>query len=183
MTEPHAHQTATAEAAHSHVGRYLMVWAALMVLTATTWGLSTVHIPGGAGVAVALGIAGLKASLVALFFMHLYDQRGPNRLVFVTSLVFVTLQESNEIAAIDLKTQAVEWKMAVGRQPAGIWTTPDDRYLIVGMTGDDYAEVIDWRELLEIGSWDKARAAKKLRVEGKDYEVRDGDVLEIRFNV
>ena len=45
------------------------------------------------------------------------------------------------------------------------------------------AEVIDWRELLEIGSWDKARAAKKLRVEGKDYEVRDGDVLEIRFNV
>ena len=28
-----------------------------------------------------------------------------------------------------------------------------------------------------------ARAAKKLRVEGKDYEVRDGDVLEIRFNV
>ena len=46
-----------------------------------------------------------------------------------------------------------------------------------------HAEVIDWRELLEIGSWDKARAAKKLRVEGKDYEVQDGDVLEIRFNV
>src|SRR5258706_487933 len=45
------------------------------------------------------------------------------------------------------------------------------------------AEVIDWRELLEIGSWEKARALKKLRVEGKDYEVRDGDVLEIRFNV
>ena len=45
------------------------------------------------------------------------------------------------------------------------------------------AEVIDWAELLEIGSWNKARAEKKLRVEGKDYEVRDGDVLEIRFNV
>jgi ribosome-binding ATPase len=45
------------------------------------------------------------------------------------------------------------------------------------------AEVIDWRELLEIGSWSKARAAAKLRVEGKDYEVQDGDVLEIRFNV
>ena len=29
----------------------------------------------------------------------------------------------------------------------------------------------------------KARAAKKLRVEGKEYEVQDGDVLEIRFNV
>jgi len=45
------------------------------------------------------------------------------------------------------------------------------------------AEVIDWEELLEIGSWSKAREAGKLRIEGKDYEVRDGDVLEIRFNV
>jgi GTP-binding protein YchF len=45
------------------------------------------------------------------------------------------------------------------------------------------AEVIDWRELLEIGSWAKAKDAGKLRVEGKDYEVVDGDVLEIRFNV
>jgi ribosome-binding ATPase len=45
------------------------------------------------------------------------------------------------------------------------------------------AEVIDWRDLLEIGSWSKARTEGKLRVEGKDYEVQDGDVLEIRFNV
>src|SRR5215475_2213688 len=45
------------------------------------------------------------------------------------------------------------------------------------------AEVIDWKELLEIGSRSKAREAGKLRVEGKDYVVRDGDVLEIRFNV
>ena len=45
------------------------------------------------------------------------------------------------------------------------------------------AEVIRWDELLEIGSWAKAREVGKLRVEGKDYEVRDGDVLEIRFNV
>ena len=43
--------------------------------------------------------------------------------------------------------------------------------------------MIDWQELLEIGSWAKAREPKKLRVEGKDYEVQDGDVLEIRFNV
>ncbi len=33
------------------------------------------------------------------------------------------------------------------------------------------------------GSWSKARDAGKLRVEGKEYEVVDGDVLEIRFNV
>ena len=116
MTEPHPHQTATADAAHSHLGRYLTVWAALMVLTATTWGLSTVHIPGGAGVAVALGIAGLKASLVALFFMHLYDQRGPNRLVFVTSLVFVTL-----LVLLTLLDSATRFPLA---NPPDAETTP-----------------------------------------------------------
>ncbi|MET0663963.1 MAG: redox-regulated ATPase YchF [Acidimicrobiales bacterium] len=45
------------------------------------------------------------------------------------------------------------------------------------------AEAIDWQELLDIGSWSKARDVGKLRIEGKDYEVRDGDVLEFRFNV
>jgi GTP-binding protein YchF len=45
------------------------------------------------------------------------------------------------------------------------------------------AEVIHWDELVEIGSWPKAREVGKLRVEGKDYQVADGDVMEIRFNV
>jgi len=45
------------------------------------------------------------------------------------------------------------------------------------------AEVIRWDELLEIGSWAKAKELGRLRVEGKEYEVVDGDVLEIRFNV
>lgn len=76
---------------HSHVGRYVVVWAALLVLTFGTWGLSRFHIPGAWGVAVALGIATAKGALVALFFMHLWDQTGANRLVFLTSLVFVAL--------------------------------------------------------------------------------------------
>jgi GTP-binding protein YchF len=45
------------------------------------------------------------------------------------------------------------------------------------------AEVIEWRELLEVGSWAGARDLGRLRIEGKEYEVADGDVLEIRFNV
>jgi len=45
------------------------------------------------------------------------------------------------------------------------------------------AEVIRWDTLLELGSWAAARDAGTLRIEGKDYEVADGDVLEIRFNV
>jgi ribosome-binding ATPase len=45
------------------------------------------------------------------------------------------------------------------------------------------AEVIQWDELLEIGSWTKARELGKIRVEGKDYVAHDGDVMEFRFNV
>lgn len=45
------------------------------------------------------------------------------------------------------------------------------------------AEVIHWDELLECGSWAAARDVGKLRAEGKDYIVADGDVMEIRFNV
>ena len=45
------------------------------------------------------------------------------------------------------------------------------------------AEVIRWDELLSIGSWSRAKEQGKLRIEGKEYEVADGDVLEIRFNV
>ena len=45
------------------------------------------------------------------------------------------------------------------------------------------AEVIHYDELLEIGSWNAAKGLGKIRLEGKEYEVLDGDVLEIRFNV
>lgn len=45
------------------------------------------------------------------------------------------------------------------------------------------AEVIGWKELVEAGSWAKAKALGMLRLEGKEYLVADGDVLEIRFNV
>lgn len=45
------------------------------------------------------------------------------------------------------------------------------------------AEAIDWEELLDLGSWAKAREVGKLRVEGKDYRPVDGDVMEFRFNV
>ena len=45
------------------------------------------------------------------------------------------------------------------------------------------AEVIRWDDLLEVGSWSKARDAGILRVEGKEYVAEDGDVMEFRFNV
>ena len=45
------------------------------------------------------------------------------------------------------------------------------------------AEVIGHQDLLTLGSWGAAREAGKLRLEGKDYEMCDGDVVEFRFNV
>ena len=42
---------------------------------------------------------------------------------------------------------------------------------------------IGGQQFINIGSWNRAKELGKLRVEGKEYEVQDGDVLEIRFNV
>lgn len=73
--------------------------------------------------------------------------RTPSHMAFSSDsqFVFVTLQESDEIAAIRLADQSVQWKMKVGRLPAGIWMTPDEKHLLVGVMGEDYVEVIDWR--------------------------------------
>jgi cytochrome c oxidase subunit 4 len=76
---------------HSHMPIYLAVWVGLLVLTVLTYVLARVHLPGPWAVTVALLIAVCKGTLVALFFMHLWYQAGANRLVFLTSLVFVAL--------------------------------------------------------------------------------------------
>ena len=45
------------------------------------------------------------------------------------------------------------------------------------------AEVVGWEDLVELGSEARCREVGKLRVEGKDYVIRDGDVVNFRFNV
>jgi GTP-binding protein YchF len=45
------------------------------------------------------------------------------------------------------------------------------------------AEVVGWEELLELGSTAEAKRQGKLRSEGKSYQVQDGDVIEVLFNV
>ncbi|SAL62302.1 YVTN beta-propeller repeat-containing protein [Caballeronia terrestris] len=71
----------------------------------------------------------------------------PSHIAFTTDsqTAFISLQVSGEIAAIDLPTQTVKWKMKVGKVPAGLWMTPGDKYMLVGMTGADYVAVVDWR--------------------------------------
>ena len=45
------------------------------------------------------------------------------------------------------------------------------------------AEVVSYRDLIAAGSLPAARAAGKVRIEGRDYVMQDGDVVEFRFNV
>lgn len=45
------------------------------------------------------------------------------------------------------------------------------------------AEIVDWQTLLECGSYNAAKEKGKVRSEGKDYVIKDGDVVLFRFNV
>ena len=45
------------------------------------------------------------------------------------------------------------------------------------------AEVVSYEDFVALGGEAGARTAGKLRSEGKDYKVKDGDILHIRFNV
>ena len=72
--------------------RYLLVFAALLVLTVATVAVSALQLSPTAGIAVGLTIAFAKATLVALFFMHLLHER---RIVYIslafTAIFFVAL--------------------------------------------------------------------------------------------
>jgi YVTN family beta-propeller protein len=77
--------------------------------------------------------------------------------------VFVTLQESDEVAAIDVERQEVVWKLPTGRQPSGIVVTPDDRHLLVGVMGEDHVQVIDWRARKTVGRIVTGKGAHNFR--------------------
>ena len=70
----HTAAQSTSHGAHdirAHVRTYLMIFGTLMVLTIVTVAVSYLHLPHTEAVIVALAIATTKASLVAMFFMHL----------------------------------------------------------------------------------------------------------------
>ena len=71
------------------------------------------------------------------------------------------------------------WAVRVGAkapEAAGVIHTDLERGFI-------RAEVVSYDELVAAGSMDAAKAAGKVRVEGKDYVVREGDILHVRFSV
>jgi len=71
------------------------------------------------------------------------------------------------------------------------WTIPDGSTAVDAAAaihtdlarGFIRAEVVHWQDLVELGSMAEARKHGKLRSEGKQYQVRDGDCLEVLFNV
>jgi GTP-binding protein YchF len=65
---------------------------------------------------------------------------------------------------------------ATAPQAAGVIHTDFERGFIK-------AEVIWWEDFVNLGSEAKCREAGKLAIEGRDYVVRDGDVMHFRFNV
>ena len=68
-------------------GRYFLIWGILLAFTALTVATGRTDL-GSANLPIALTIATVKASLVVLFFMHLSESQGANRLVFVVSVLF-----------------------------------------------------------------------------------------------
>ena len=84
---------------HPSASRYLVCWLALALLTGLTFALSTVEL-GRWSLVLALVIAVTKATIVALFFMHLWDHRGASRLVLVTAVLFVAVLASLVVADV-----------------------------------------------------------------------------------
>jgi len=77
------------------------------------------------------------------------------------------------------KTEIRAWTTKRGArapQAAGVIHTDFEKGFIK-------AEVIWWEDLVKLGSEAKCRDAGKLAIEGKDYVMRDGDVVHFRFNV
>lgn len=88
------------EREHEHSALlYFIVWALLGIFTLLTYWTGRMHL-GTWALPLALIIAVTKSTLVVLFFMHLYDQPGANRLVILTSFLFVALIISLTVADV-----------------------------------------------------------------------------------
>ncbi len=60
-----------------------------------------------------------------------------------STTAYVTMQDSNELIAVDLATQTIRWRTATGDTPADVIMTVDDRHVLVGLTGGDAVQVFD----------------------------------------
>ena len=119
-------------------------------------------------------VAGLDAADAAeLLSSYGQEESGLQQLVHVG---FATLGLQTFLTAGPKEARA--WTIHIGDtapKAAGVIHTDFERGFIK-------AEVISFDELMEAGSVAAARTAGRARMEGKDYVIRDGDVVEFRFN-
>ena len=60
-----------------------------------------------------------------------------------STTVYSTMQDSNELIALDLATQTIKWRTPTGSIPADVYGSADDKLILVGLTGSDSVEVYD----------------------------------------
>jgi GTP-binding protein YchF len=95
------------------------------------------------------------------------------------------------LARVGFTTLGLQTYLTAGPKEARAWTIHkgDTAPAAAGVIHTDFqkgfikAEVISFDDLVAAGSMNEARAKGKVRMEGKEYIMRDGDVVEFRFNV
>ena len=92
----------------------------------------------------------------------------PSHLTFdgESRTVFVTLQQSGRVVALDLQTQMIKWNGEVGKAPAGIVMLPDDKRLLVALTGEESIVTVDPKDGAIIGRLQTGKAAHNFRAKG-----------------
>ncbi|MET8677560.1 redox-regulated ATPase YchF [Streptomyces sp. NPDC004647] len=95
------------------------------------------------------------------------------------------------LARVGFETLGLQTYLTAGPKEARAWTIKKGATApeAAGVIHTDFqkgfikAEIVSFGELVECGSIPEARAKGKARMEGKDYVMQDGDVVEFRFNV
>lgn len=97
----------------------------------------------------------------------------------------------DQLARVGFKTLGLQTYLTAGPKEARAWTIRigDKAPQAAGVIHTDFergfikAEVVSFADLDAAGSMNDAKAAGKVRMEGKEYVMQDGDVVEFRFNV
>ncbi|MFC7622369.1 redox-regulated ATPase YchF [Microlunatus sp. GCM10028923] len=97
----------------------------------------------------------------------------------------------DNLARVGFDTLGLQTYLTAGPKEARAWTIPKGALApqAAGVIHTDFekgfikAEVISFDDLVEAGTMVAARSKGKVRIEGKDYVMADGDVVEFRFNV
>jgi cytochrome c oxidase subunit 4 len=112
-THSHSH----AEGHGNAVRTYSAILGALLVLTVITVAVSRVDF-GSLNVIIAIGIATFKASLVALYFMHLRYDKPMNAIIFVVSLFFLGLFLAGCLTDVESRWDVQPTNLKVQTAPA-----------------------------------------------------------------